>query len=832
MSSPLPVGDAPLQILLVEDNPGDARLVEAGLKDGLDVDFELLRVARLEEGARTLGERTVDLVLLDLNLPDASGLDTIQGIQSVGSDSPVVVLTGLDDEETALRALRHGVQDYLAKDRMSPDTLRRVVRYSLERHRTARQLDVARRTSSRLTAILEATPDFVAMTDPEGHIQWINGPGKELVGLPADRDLTDEPLDSFQPEWAVEILREEGLPRAIEEGSWRGETALLTRDGDEIPVSQIILAHSGDDGGVEYLSTIMRDISEAKQREEELRRSEERLQRVLETIVEGLCITDDQGTIVFANEGAERILEVPTEKLVGRPATDEALSRGRWRRHAPDGDTRQREEMAVHQVLDTGEPVHGVEHVLKRPEGDAKVISVNAAPLRGPGGGTEGVVVSLRDVTRQRQFEEELERKALYDQVTGLPNRSLFFDRLEQASARAVREGDQFAILFVDLDGFKAVNDTLGHAAGDRVLRRVGERIRGCFREEDTVARMGGDEFTVLLEGFDGTEGLRVVIDRLTESLDPPHRIQGEDIRVPASVGVVLGEGEEDPDELVRRADEAMYHVKQKGGHGHHFFTAGDEPGHSRRARREARLQEGVRRREFMLHYQPVVDLASDEVHGVEALPRWHHPDRGLLLPGEFVDLAEETGLAADLAAHLLRQACHTVAGWQEDGATPLFFALPAGHLESSGLIPVLSGALDETALPPDLLRLQVDERLVMQPSDPVSALAELGVGVYVDDVGLGPSSLSRLREIEIDGMKMDRSITAGLGGSPRDEALARTILAFSTSMGLDVVAEGIERKEQRDRLLELGGRLGQGTRVARPMGPDELDRWRQERRR
>lgn len=830
MTSPISE-ERPLEILLVEDNTGDARLVEAHLEDGLNAEFALRRVTRLEEAARQLDDRRSDLVLLDLNLPDASDLDAVHGIQSVYDDGPVVVLTGLDDEDTALRALRQGVQDYLVKDRMNPDTLRRVIRYSLERYRTARELDHARQATSRLTAILEATPDCVAVTDPEGRIQWLNASGRALAGLSDDVDIVDEPLASLQPDWAEKTLREEGMTRALDEGVWRGETALLTREGREIPVSQILLAHPGEDGTVEYFSTIMRDVSESKEREEQLRRSEERLERVLETMVEGLCITDAEGRIQFVNEGAEEILDMPAEELVDRLATDEALSRGRWRRHGHDGDVRAEEEMAVHQALTTGEAVHGVEHLLKRPDKETKAISVNAAPLRGPAGETEGVVLSLRDVTQQRRLEAELEQKALHDPLTGLPNRFLFVDRLEQAAARSSREEDQFAILFVDLDRFKEVNDSLGHAAGDQVLRRVAERIRGSFREEDTVARIGGDEFTVLLEGFEGKEGLQAAVDRLMESLDPPHHIQGQEFHVPASVGVVFSDPGEDPDQLIRQADKAMYRAKEGGGAGHHIFAPGDDAGDAYRLQRESRLEEGIREEEFTLHYLPLIDLTTSEVWGVEALARWQHPERGLLMAGEFIDLAEESGLIVELGRQLLREATRTALRWQEDGPTTLFFNVSARQFDWPELVPAVSEILGETGLPPDRLCLEVTERIIMRAADRLPAVKELGVEVYVDDFGMGYSSLSSLRRLPVDGLKIDRSFTAGLDPGSADAGLVKTILTLGEALGLDVVAEGIEREDQRDRLLELGCRLGQGFLFGHPMDADALERWREERR-
>lgn len=822
--------DRPLRILLVEDNPGDARLVEAHLRDGLDEDFDLRQAGRLEEGLRKFREQPADLVLLDLNLPDATGLETVRRFQAAIGDEPIVVLTGLDDEETALEALREGAQDYLAKDRLDADILRRSIRYGLERHRTSRQLEEVREARMRLAGIIEVTPDFVGLADARGRIHWVNGPGKKMVGLPEDEDLEGEPIERFHPDWVHATIREEAIPTALEEGLWQGGTALLTSDGEEIPVSQTIVAHRGEGGEVRHLSTVMRDVSEAREREAKLRRSERRLQRVLETLVEGVCITDADGRVLFANRGAEEILERPADELLGRRVADGTLGGGKWRLRGAEGEPREDEELAVTKVLVSGEAVHNVEHVLHRPGRKPKVVSVNAAPLDSEDGEREGVVASLRDVTRQWEAEQELERQALHDRLTGLPNRTLFFDRLERAIARAQRSRGSFAVLFVDLDGFKAVNDTLGHAAGDHVLERVAERIRECLREEDTVARIGGDEFTVLLEDFDDPDDVRIVVERILESLGPPHQVQGESFRVPASIGVAMAGGEVAPERLVRRADQAMYRAKQEGGGGFHLFDPEEEMEDPRRLRHEARIREGLREDEFVLRYHPVVELATGEVRGLEALARWHHPERGLLPPSDFIDLAEETGLMVELGERLIPRAVRDAARWQQV-PTPLFLNLSASQVEWDGLEPALREALGEAGLGPDLLRLEVAERFLDRSRDWLAGIGTLGADLYIDDFGVDASSLAQLPDLPVDGLKLDPSLAAGLGRSEEDENLVRAILELGESLGLEVVAEGVEREDQRRRLLELGCRLGQGFLTARPMDADETEAWLEERR-
>ncbi len=822
--------DRPLRILLVEDNPGDARLVEAHLRDGLDEDFELHRAGRLEEGLRLFREHPPDLVLLDLNLPDAAGLETVRRFQAAIADEPIVVLTGLDDEEVALEALRVGAQDYLAKDRLDADVLRRSIRYGLERHRTSRQLEEVREARMRLAGIIEVTPDFVGLADTEGRIHWVNGPGKKMIGLPEDETLEGEPIERLHPEWVHATIREEAIPAALEEGLWQGGTALLSSDGEEIPVSQTIVAHRGEDGEVRHLSTVMRDVSEAREREAKLRRSERRLQRVLETLVEGVCITDADGRVLFANRGAEEILERPADELLGQQIADGTLGGGRWRLRDEEGDPREDEELAVSKVLASGEAVHGVEHVLHRPGRKPKVVSVNAAPLDDEDGQREGVVASLRDVTRQWEAERELERQALHDRLTGLPNRTLFFDRLERASARAQRSRGSFAVLFIDLDGFKAVNDTLGHAAGDQVLERVADRIQECLRGEDTVARIGGDEFTILLEDFDTPGDVRIVVDRLLESLEPPHQVQGESFRVAASIGVALAGDETDPERLVRQADQAMYRAKQGGGGGFHLFDPEEEKRDPRRLRREARIRDGLREDEFVLRYHPVVELATGEVRGVEALARWRHPERGLLPPSDFIDLAEETGLMVELGERLIPRALRDAARWQQ-APTPLFLNLSATQIGWDGLEDTLDEALGDVGLAPELLRLEVAERLLIRSPDCLAGIGAFGMDLYIDDFGVDVFSLARLRDLPVDGLKLDPSLAAGLGRSEEDEALIDTIVSLGETRGLEVVAEGVEREDQRRRLVDLGCRMGQGFLLAEPMDAGGTEAWLEERR-
>ena len=441
---------------------------------------------------------------------------------------------------------------------------------------------------------------------------------------------------------------------------------------------------------------------------------------------------------------------------------------------------------------------------------------------------TLGTAIHRHDTRRElERSQREMTRLALYDTLTGLPNRNLFRDRLEHALERADRRGEEVALLFVDLDRFKVVNDTLGHAAGDQLLAAVAQRIQGAFRREDTVARLGGDEFAALVEEVSDDEQATAAAARLAGAFDAPFEVLDTEVHLEASTGVALsGSGDLRPDDLLRFADVAMYQAKREGSDWH-VFDPGSDAGPTRRLHRENALREAVREERFEIHYQPSVDLRSGEMLGVEALVRLRGTDGELVPPQEFVGLAEETGLIVPIGEQVLDDACRRLSDWPRSGddGPRLSVNLSAREFQEAGLPGRIHAALDRSGLPARLLQVEITESVLMQGVERAEQLLEIGVRLAIDDFGTGYSSLEYLRHLRADVLKVDRSFVAGLTRDRRDAVIVETILDVGRRLGMEVVAEGVETEEQRERLLELGCRRGQGFLFSRPLPAHELER-------
>src|SRR6266571_836273 len=444
-----------------------------------------------------------------------------------------------------------------------------------------------------------------------------------------------------------------------------------------------------------------------------------------------------------------------------------------------------------------------------------------------------GVVLNARDVTERIELEEQLTHQAFHDNLTGLPNRALYRDRLDQALARAKRSNELVAVLLVDLDGFKQVNDSLGHDAGDQLLREVAQRFENIVRESDTVARFGGDEFALLLEYV--TEGDVVALARrLLDGVARPVLIAGRDVSLGASIGIVLNSGSGHSEELVRDADVAMYAAKDAGRNRCEIFC----PEMARKAGEllgiEHELRVGLERGEFSLHYQPEVKLATNRIVGAEALLRWQSPTRGSVPPARFIPIAEATGLIIQLGEFVLRQACLQTAEWRRGGLVPDSFVtwvnVSGKQLTSGTLGAVVRDALEAASLLPSVLGLEVTETAVVEDGlagdrarAELKKLHGLGVRIAIDDFGTGFSSLNQLHHFPIDMIKVDGSFVQGTVDDPKDAAITAHLVNLAHALGLVAVAEGIESEGQLDSLQDFGCDLGQGYLFARPMPADQI---------
>ena len=471
------------------------------------------------------------------------------------------------------------------------------------------------------------------------------------------------------------------------------------------------------------------------------------------------------------------------------------------------------------------------EHRMRHADGTWRWMLTRGLAIRGPGGAATRIAGSVSDITDQRAAELQLQHDALHDALTGLPNRALFMDRVDQVVQRSTRDAAVgCAVLFLDVDRFKFVNDTLSHAAGDQLLIEVAARIADVLRPGDTVARIGGDEFTILLDGVVVDRDATVVAERVQSSLGRPFGLDGHEIRVTASIGISLSSPRITAAELLRDADIAMYDAKRRGQGRCAIFTEAMRQRVIDRVARENDLRQAVEESLLDVHYQPIIDLTSGAIYGVEALARW--PDRWPeVAPMEFIEIAEETGVIGAIGLHVMRVGLERFAAWQRAGLVSddvrVSVNVSGRQLDDPHLPQEISDAIVGAEVPATTLRLEITESTLMQEPERirriVSEVCASGVGLHLDDFGTGYSSLAALHRLPVDAVKIDRSFVTSAAEDGSD-AIIRAIVALAHSLSIDVIAEGIERPEQRDRVRSLGCRYGQGFLFSRPVGAEEME--------
>ncbi|POH62690.1 MULTISPECIES: EAL domain-containing response regulator [Cryobacterium] len=675
------------RILVIEDNPGDARLLREMFNEKPS-DRSLSQVGTAREAEAHLAAHGVDVILLDLGLPDAQGLDALRRVRSAAPRVPLVVLTGFDDEALAALALKEGAQDYLIKGEIDAKSLLRALRYAIERN-------------------------------------------------------------------------------AMEE-------ALFTE--------------------------------------------KERALVSLKSIGEGVVCTDTQGNITFLNLVAETMTGWPLPQAAGRPL-HEVL---------PILDASTRQPLLTHFQLPTDPSVLPRLGILVRRDGLEMPIEGSAAVIHDRMGHPAGAVVVFRDVTTARAMSQEMARAAQHDFLTQLPNRGLLTERITQALAIAARHESRVAVLFLDLDGFKHINDSLGHSTGDRVLQSVAIRLDGCVRDTDTVSRQGGDEFVVLLSDISSAEAAAISATRMLRVIAAAHSIDGTDLHITTSIGIsVYPEDGQDAETLIKNADTAMYQAKENGRQGYQFFT----PTMNVRAVERQFIAEGLRRAiakdELSLHYQPVIDVRTGEITGAEALTRWTHPARGPIAPDDFIPIAEDSGLIIPIGRWVMREACSEAQRWTDAGLGPITIAVNVSAMEfqDHGFLTGVLGILADTGLDPRRLVIELTESVLMRrveaTAEVLQSLRERGVRVAVDDFGTGYSSLSYLRKFPVDALKIDQSFIRQITTEGRDTTLVTAVIHMARSLKLRVIAEGVENVDELAFLKEHLCDGAQGYLFSRPIpGP------------
>jgi len=683
--------------------------------------------------------------------------------------------------------------------------------------------------------LLSACGDMIYFKDGDSRFVRVSRSAAAFSGETDPADMIGKSVrDYFTPEHAAAafetertIMRTGVAVNDIEEPHLRPHT------DDEECLSTSKQPLRDFDGRIIGTFGISRDITGRKRAERELiaRTAEmDRLGTELKTLIDTspdpMTRFDRRLRLTYANPAARRLSGLPAEKLLGRTMAELGFAEqivSEW-------------EAALRRVLVTGEGTEGEFGVVIA--GAERFLHTRFVPDGVEDDGVRSVLAVSRDLTERRRIEQALAEQAVRDPLTGLANRTLLVSRIRQAIELGAGRS-RIAVLFLDLNRFKLVNDSLGHAAGDELLVAVAARLREAVRRGDLVARLGGDEFVVLCEDVEDKAEAAAVADRVSQCLTQPFECGGKPIHVRASVGIALSEGPGTTVEaLLRNADTAMYHVKSSGGviGGYHFFEPDAHRKVVHRIDLEHDLRQAVERGEFVLAYQPVLDLADQRIIGAEALIRWSHPQRGVLAPGEFIALAEETDLIIPIGRWAVETACRQLGAWNAarvgGGGEPLTMAVNLSNRQLShdpDLVGAITDALARHGLAPGQIRLEVTETAVHEASHTVhsslAALTAAGIHIALDDYGTGYSSLAHLRNIPVDALKIDRMFIDGLHRRRGDDAIVVAVITLAHALGMQVIAEGVETERQLQHLCELGCDLGQGYLFAQPLTPAEFAR-------
>lgn len=681
-------------VLIITSEANDAKVLDSTLATAKDGPFVTEAVQQLSDGLARLKHGDIDIILVDLFLPDSTGLETFDALFKAAPQTPIMTLIREADEAFAVEAVQRGAQGFLTKG----------------------------------------------------------------------------------------YLKHALVPQAL------------------------------------------RNIIQRKQVEESLFIERERAKVTLDSIGDGVISTDVGCNLTYLNKEAERMTGWSLDEACGQPIAKVF--------HLIDSETRQLARNPIEVVIENKKPMGlHANTMLVRQDGYQTPIEDSIAPILNRQGEVIGAVVTFRDVTQTQTMVHKMAHLAQHDYLTGLPNRLLLNDRLHQAIAYANRHHAELAVLFLDLDNFKHINDSLGHSIGDKLLESIAQRLTAQVRHSDTVSRQGGDEFVILVVEDGQGENAALTAEKVLRALEKPHHIGKHELHITTSIGISLYPADAcDADALIRNADTAMYHAKKKGRNNYQFFDSVMNVRAIERQSIEAELRQAIDREEFVLHYQPKVNLESGAITGAEALIRWCHPVKGMIFPDAFIAIAEDAGLIIPIGRLVLRQACRQAKVWVDQGLTPFCMAVNISALEfrHKNFLAGVRAILQETGLQPRCLEIELTESVLMQnaavSSVTLDALREMGIRLALDDFGTGYSSLSYLNQFPIDVLKIDQSFVQGISATDTDAGIiVSAVICMGKSLGKKVIAEGVETREQLAFLNARHCHEGQGYLFGMPVPANDF---------
>ncbi len=684
------------------------------------------------------------------------------------------------------------------------------------RKRSQRALEESER---KYRELVDEAASIILRWDTEGNVTFFNEFAQQFFGYSEEEILGKNVVGTIVPEKEFTGRDLASLMKEIQRAPATfeyNENENVKRNGERVWVAWKNRPVCDESGSVVEVLSVGIDITARKRAEEQMRKHSSALEQTADTVV----ITDRDGIIEYVNRAFEQTTGYSEAEAIGRKAN---LTKSGM--HEPGFH-----ERLWSTILDGN--VFSDVFINRRKDGKLYYEEKTITPLKGDHGVITHFIATGKDITERVQIQERLQYLAHHDVLTGLPNRVLFTERLEHAVALRRDKDKPVAVLFLDLDRFKIINDTLGHVAGDRALRMVAERLQQCVRKGDTVARLGGDEFAILLEDAEAADRVAWIARKVLDVMSRPFSVEQHEYLLTASIGIsTLPRDGQDSQTLLKHADIAMYRAKEGGGNTYQFYSHAMGVQELERLTLETSLRRALDRGEFVLHYQPQLDIDTGEIVGAEALLRWEHPELGLVAPEQFIATLEETGLILPVSEWVLRTACEQARVWQREGERPVRITvnLSARQFNTASLIATISGVLSENDLAPELLELEVTESVLMQHSentiDSFAALDAMGVRLVLDDFGTGYSSLSYLKRFPVDGIKIDRAFTRDITFDADGAAIVRAIVAMAETLNLQVVAEGVETEKQLASLRSKGCHVMQGFLFSAPVPAGQVSK-------
>ncbi|MAL99138.1 MAG: hypothetical protein CL583_11910 [Alteromonadaceae bacterium] len=774
-----------LNILLIEDDEDDFILTKELLLGASSLACTVDWIDNYADGMSAVLGQSYDVAIIDYRLNADSGIDLIRQVRRNRIRTPIILLTGHGDDTLDSAAIDLGASDYLIKGEVDSTSLARSIRYAVDRAQNE-QVFLELLTDSR---------DAMLVVDDQGGIRYANPAAEQLFHDPEHLQLQQITLPETD-----ESLFEWRLPLA---------------DGTFLDVEGQLSRTLWNRESMQLLS--LRDIGPRKEAEKQLRL----LQRSLEVTDSGVVISDARLPdlpIIYVNGAFEKVSGYTAEEVLGKNC-----------RFLQQSETHQPALDKLRKSLAAKQEVHVVLRNFRK-DGTAFWNDLFVAPVPDEQGEVTHFIGIQNDITHQKSVESALAYNTSHDVLTGLPNRALLEDRLRQACMMAARGSLRLGVIFIDLDGFKPINDALSHKVGDQVLIEVAARIGINIRPGDTLARLSADEFVVLVPNLVRDEDLLHIVERILENIARPYKIGDQRIRVTASAGIALSDGHvEEPMVLVQRADLAMNQAKQEGRNTYHWFTSELNQSMMDRVTLRSELQKAIESEEFELYFQPLIDARSGRVGGMEALIRWNHPERGMISPADFIPVAEDTGQIIPMSQWILETACRQNRLLYDSGHRTNVVSVNVSPIQfqPGNFVDIVKRTLETTCLPGHLLELEIVESVLLH--DPARVIAtlhelrELGVGISIDDFGTGFSSLSYLKRLPITKVKIDRSFIQEITNDPKDAAITQGIISMAHHLKLKVVAEGVETGPQAAFLRDNACDIFQGYFFARPMPMAQL---------